>query len=192
MILITGANGNVGREVVKQALSVGLTIRATFQSPDIAARAPAGPDGVVMDYTKPETIRPALDEVQKIFLVGPPTRELSALEARFIKESAGQWEEAYCQTLRPRRPRIHVPERTSRFGREHRSLRSAPHVPSTQRVHAKAGQLPHGHNPIRGCVSWVPGKRCRQRGRCPGYRCSSGDGSCGHGTGRKILCPNRR
>ena len=86
VILITGANGNVGREVVKQALSIGLTIRASFQSPETAAKAPAGIDGVVMDYTKPETIRPALQGVEKIFLVGPPTHDLSALEARFIKE----------------------------------------------------------------------------------------------------------
>ena len=42
MILITGASGNIGREVLKQALAVGLNIRATFQSPDIAAKAPAG------------------------------------------------------------------------------------------------------------------------------------------------------
>jgi uncharacterized protein YbjT (DUF2867 family) len=86
MILITGASGNVGREVVKQALVVGLSIRASFQSPDIATRAPAGLEGVIMDYTKPETIRPALDGVEKIFLVGPSTRDLPALEARFIKE----------------------------------------------------------------------------------------------------------
>jgi uncharacterized protein YbjT (DUF2867 family) len=86
MILITGASGNVGREVVKQALALGLTIRASFQSADIAAKAPAGLDGVVMDYTKPGTIRPALHGVEKILLIGPPTRDLPALEARFIKE----------------------------------------------------------------------------------------------------------
>jgi uncharacterized protein YbjT (DUF2867 family) len=86
MILITGASGNVGQEVMKQALTLGLTIRATFQSPNTAAKAPAGLEGVVMDYTKPETIRPALQGVEKIFLVAPPTRELPALEARFIKE----------------------------------------------------------------------------------------------------------
>jgi len=73
-ILITGASGNVGREVVKQALAVGLKIRATFQSPDIAAKAPAGLEGVMIDYAKPETIRPVLHGVQKIFLVGPPVR----------------------------------------------------------------------------------------------------------------------
>ena len=54
MILITGASGNVGREVVKQALAVGLKIRATFQSPAVAAKAPAGLEGVIMDYAKPE------------------------------------------------------------------------------------------------------------------------------------------
>src|SRR6266852_6124134 len=50
MILITGASGNVGGEVLKQALAVGLKIRATFQSPDKAAKAPAGMEGVIMDY----------------------------------------------------------------------------------------------------------------------------------------------
>jgi uncharacterized protein YbjT (DUF2867 family) len=86
MILITGAGGNVGRAVVKQALAVGLTIRATFHSPAVAAQAPAGLEGVIMDYAKPETIRPALQGVEKIFLVGPPVRELPALEANFVKE----------------------------------------------------------------------------------------------------------
>src|SRR5438128_2631577 len=86
MILITGASGNVGREVVKQALAVGLKIRATFQSPAVAAKAPAGLEGVIMDYAKPETIRAALHGVEKIFLVGPPVRDLPALEANFVKE----------------------------------------------------------------------------------------------------------
>jgi len=86
MILITGASGNVGREVVKQAVAVGLQIRATFQSPAVAAKAPAGLEGVIMDYAKPETIRPALHGVEKILLVGPPVRDLPALEANFVKE----------------------------------------------------------------------------------------------------------
>jgi uncharacterized protein YbjT (DUF2867 family) len=86
MILITGASGNVGGEVLKQALAVGLKIRATFPSPSKAAKAPAGMEGVVMDYGKPETIRAALHGVEKIFLVGPPVRDLPAMEANFIKE----------------------------------------------------------------------------------------------------------
>jgi uncharacterized protein YbjT (DUF2867 family) len=86
MILITGASGNVGREVVKQALAVGLKIRATFQSPAVAAKAPAGLEGVIMDYAKPETIRAALHGVEKIFLVAPPVRDLPTLEANFVKQ----------------------------------------------------------------------------------------------------------
>src|SRR2546421_12635973 len=86
MILITGASGNVGREVAKQALAVGLKIRATFQSPAVAANRAAGLEGVIMDYEKPETIRPVLHGVEKIFLVGPLVRDLPALEANFIKE----------------------------------------------------------------------------------------------------------
>lgn len=86
MILITGASGNVGHEVVKQALAVGLKIRATFQSAAVAAKAPAGLEGVIMDYAHPETIRPALHGVEKIFLVAPPVRDLPAWEANFIKE----------------------------------------------------------------------------------------------------------
>jgi uncharacterized protein YbjT (DUF2867 family) len=86
MILITGASGNVGREVVKQALAVGLKIRATFQSAAVAAQAPAGLEGVIMDYSQPETVRAALQGVEKIFLVGPPTRDLPALETNFVKE----------------------------------------------------------------------------------------------------------
>jgi uncharacterized protein YbjT (DUF2867 family) len=86
MILITGASGNVGREVVRQALALGLPIRATFQSADVAAKAPAGLEGIIMNYTQPETIRRALQGVNKIFLVGPPVQDLTALEGAFIKE----------------------------------------------------------------------------------------------------------
>lgn len=86
MILITGASGNVGSEVLKQAAAAGLKIRATFQSPVKASKAPTGVEAVIMDYAKPETIRPALKDVEKVFLVGPPARNLPALEGNFVKE----------------------------------------------------------------------------------------------------------
>src|SRR5215475_530348 len=86
MILITGARGNVGHEVLKQAVALGLNIRATFQSSAVAAKAPAGLEGVIMDYNKPETIRSALRGVSKIFLVAPAVQDLTALEANFVKE----------------------------------------------------------------------------------------------------------
>ena len=66
MILITGASGNIGSEVLKQA-AAGLQIRAAFQSRDKVGGAPAGIDTVLMDYTRPETVRAALRGVQRIF-----------------------------------------------------------------------------------------------------------------------------
>lgn len=83
---LTAASVSWRNQVLKQALALGLNIRATFQSSAVAAKAPAGLEGVIMDYNKPETIRSALRGVEKIFLVGPAVRDLPALEANFIKE----------------------------------------------------------------------------------------------------------
>lgn len=38
MILVTGASGNVGHEVVKQALALGLKIRASFRSAGVCVQ----------------------------------------------------------------------------------------------------------------------------------------------------------
>src|SRR5207302_3291117 len=82
MILVTGASGNVGKEVLKQMAHIGVQVRATFQSPSSVASAPSGVEIAIMDYNKPETIRAALQGVERVFLVGPPTQKLAALEDR--------------------------------------------------------------------------------------------------------------
>lgn len=87
MILITGASGTVGSEVLKQAAAAKLPLRAAFQSQAKAKSAPAGTETVVMDYTKPETIRAALKGVEKVFLVGPPILEVAKLEAGLVDEA---------------------------------------------------------------------------------------------------------
>lgn len=87
MILITGASGNVGSEVLKQAAAAKLNIRAAYVSAHKAKEAPAGAQTALMDYTKPETISAALDGVEKVFLVGPPTSSLVALEGSFVHEA---------------------------------------------------------------------------------------------------------
>jgi uncharacterized protein YbjT (DUF2867 family) len=84
MILITGASGNVGREVLKQIAETGASIRAAFQSMSKAASAPKGVEVAVVDYEQPETLRAALNGVEKVFLVGPPTAQLVALERSAI------------------------------------------------------------------------------------------------------------
>jgi uncharacterized protein YbjT (DUF2867 family) len=87
VILITGASGNVGSEVLKQtAAKPGLRIRAAYTSLDKSKSAPAGVEPVLMDYAKPETVRAALQGIEKVFLVGPPTPDVAELEGKFVDE----------------------------------------------------------------------------------------------------------
>jgi len=86
MILITGASGNVGREVLKQIAEKGVPVRAAFQSVSRTAAAPSGVEIVTMDYNQPETLRAALKGVDRVFLVGPPTSDLPAMERKAIDE----------------------------------------------------------------------------------------------------------
>lgn len=83
MILITGASGNVGREVLKQTAQTGAKIRAAYQ--DVSkAMAASGVEVVMVDFTKPETLGAALQGVDRVFLVGPPTAQLTSLERQAV------------------------------------------------------------------------------------------------------------
>jgi uncharacterized protein YbjT (DUF2867 family) len=87
MILVTGAGGTVGSEVVKKLQAAGAPFRAAYHDTKKAEAARAnGIDAVVIDYTRPETLGAALDGVEKVFLLsgGAPDqteRELNAVEA---------------------------------------------------------------------------------------------------------------
>lgn len=84
MILITGASGHVGKEVLKQAVASGVRVRAAFQSAGKAATAPSGAEIATVDYNQPETLRAALKGVDTVFLVGPPAQNLVALERKAV------------------------------------------------------------------------------------------------------------
>jgi uncharacterized protein YbjT (DUF2867 family) len=86
MILITGASGNVGKEVLKEAAQSGVSVRAAFQSVTKAAAAPSGVEVVTMDFNRPETVRAALQGVERVFLVGPPAANLPVLERKVVDE----------------------------------------------------------------------------------------------------------
>ena len=68
MILITGATGNVGRELATVLGGAGIPFRALIRDP---ARAPAGLCHVVGDLDAPETLGPAFADVERLFLVTP-------------------------------------------------------------------------------------------------------------------------
>lgn len=83
MILITGASGNVGREVLKQIVQTEVRVRAAYQSAGRAS-APAGVEIALVDFNQPGTLKTALKDVDRVFLVWPPSAELPALERKAV------------------------------------------------------------------------------------------------------------
>jgi uncharacterized protein YbjT (DUF2867 family) len=69
MILVTGATGNVGGELVRALARAGEGVRALIRSDADRPRLPAGVEGVVGDLNRPETLVPALDAVRGVHLL---------------------------------------------------------------------------------------------------------------------------
>ncbi|WP_018352374.1 SDR family oxidoreductase [Longispora albida] len=68
-ILVTGATGLVGRNVVRQLIEAGQPVRALSRDPQAAAKLlPAGAELVRGDLTDPEGLRPALAGVDRLYL----------------------------------------------------------------------------------------------------------------------------
>jgi uncharacterized protein YbjT (DUF2867 family) len=67
-VLVSGATGNVGGQVVSRLHKGGIEVRALARKPE-AARFPAGVEVVAGDLTDPESIRAALKGVDKLFLL---------------------------------------------------------------------------------------------------------------------------
>jgi uncharacterized protein YbjT (DUF2867 family) len=89
-ILVTGATGNVGREVVNQLRGQGVHVRALTRNPH-AANLPADVEAMAGDLSAPETLDAALQGIDVVFLVwvapfsaAPPAIDRIAANARRI------------------------------------------------------------------------------------------------------------
>lgn len=88
MILVTGATGHVGSELIAQLAASRQTIRAMTRKPE-ALRAPAGVEVVRGDYDDVASLDAALREVERVFLMnaqplgasGGPTHDLTMVDA---------------------------------------------------------------------------------------------------------------
>jgi uncharacterized protein YbjT (DUF2867 family) len=69
MILVTGATGNVGAELVAQLIARGQPVRALVRG-DGRGRVPAGAEVVAGDLSQPLSLAPALTGVRAVFLLG--------------------------------------------------------------------------------------------------------------------------
>lgn len=86
MILVMGASGNVGREVVKELSARGAQFRAGYRSAEQAVEAgKTGTKAVILDYAKPETLGAALQNVEKIFFVTAPSPNQAELEGNVVE-----------------------------------------------------------------------------------------------------------
>ena len=71
-ILVTGATGAIGREVVRALRSKGLAVRAGARSPERVADLEAlGAEITPLDLTDPASAKAAFDGVDRVFLLTP-------------------------------------------------------------------------------------------------------------------------
>src|SRR5262245_5222502 len=70
-ILVTGATGHVGRNVVEMLLAEDVPVRATSRHPETAG-LPGAVDVRAADLSLPETLAGALAGVDKVFLFPEP------------------------------------------------------------------------------------------------------------------------
>ena len=72
LVLVTGAGGNVGREVCAELQRRGVPVRAAALDERDAAAVLAGVPWAAFDFLRPETFGAALEGVDRVFLLRPP------------------------------------------------------------------------------------------------------------------------
>lgn len=71
MLLVTGATGHIGRELVPRLVAADAAVRVLVRDPSRAQSLPASVERAVGDLTDPTTLPAALDGVQTVFLLVP-------------------------------------------------------------------------------------------------------------------------
>src|SRR5262245_27922511 len=80
MVLVIGATGNIGRQVVSQLMTTGAQLRAMTRKPERAS-FPAQVEVTRGDLTVPDSLDACLHGIDTVFLVwtAPPSAVVSAL-----------------------------------------------------------------------------------------------------------------
>jgi uncharacterized protein YbjT (DUF2867 family) len=93
-ILVTGATGTVGSEVVKQLLSAkgerkeeDMIIKAAVRSANDSTFRNLGVEVVELDFNKPDTLSAALRGVDKLFLLTPFQSNMVDLTSNLVNEA---------------------------------------------------------------------------------------------------------
>lgn len=84
--LVIGSTGNVGRSLVQELSRKGVPVRAATRNPSRFNAAP-GVEAVRFDYTDPATFAPALEGVDRVFLIGPSEPEPHKVMLPFLDQA---------------------------------------------------------------------------------------------------------
>jgi uncharacterized protein YbjT (DUF2867 family) len=96
-ILVTGATGRVGSEVVKELLQRGVEVRALTRKPPEPGTFPRAVEIALGDLTDPVSVAVALKNVDKLFLLiaGVPDEIVQSLIAYSLAKKAGLQQVTY-------------------------------------------------------------------------------------------------
>ncbi|HEY0377278.1 MAG TPA: SDR family oxidoreductase [Pyrinomonadaceae bacterium] len=85
-ILVTGATGTVGSFLVRKLGAAGVAARALVRSREKAEAVEAlGLEAAVGDLDKPETLAPALEGVERVFLLSAPEERQAELQNNLVR-----------------------------------------------------------------------------------------------------------
>ena len=88
MILITGATGTNGREILRGLAAKDVAARAMVRSPDRAGDLPDGIESVAADFDDAASLDRALAGVERAFLLTPSSEHAEARQRRFVDAAA--------------------------------------------------------------------------------------------------------
>jgi uncharacterized protein YbjT (DUF2867 family) len=78
-ILVVGATGTVGSELVSQLAATGRSVRALVRSEEKAAGIADVAEPVIGDLSDPASLAPAFRRIERVFVLAPPVEEMSTL-----------------------------------------------------------------------------------------------------------------
>jgi uncharacterized protein YbjT (DUF2867 family) len=79
MILITGATGNVGKVLVNNLIHAGAKVRVLVRDPKKTKEFNSHVEVLIGDLDRPETLLPAMKEVDRLYIVTPDTQQVTNL-----------------------------------------------------------------------------------------------------------------
>lgn len=79
LILVTGATGNIGSELVKQLVDARQKVRVLTRDPSKASKLGSEVEVVKGDLSRPETLAAAFRGAERVFVLAPPVPDMEAL-----------------------------------------------------------------------------------------------------------------